>query len=131
MHVAHGGRCRLHRPAPATESYLDMSEVLAAARQRPQAIHPGYGFLSENAGLCRGCAAAGIVFVGPAPTPSRDGLEGRVEAPDGRGRRAGSCLVITATSRTPDFLPSKPSRWAIPLLIKASAGGGGKGMRGA
>ena len=72
-------------PPPARASYLDVSAILAAARQTgADAIHPGYGFLSENAGFVRACDAAGLIFIGPCAGGGReDGLEDRVEADRG------------------------------------------------
>ena len=119
-------------PAPARESYLNIERILAAARQTgAQAIHPGYGFLSENAEFAEACAAAGIVFIGPAAAcDSRHGIEGRCERTDAQSRRAADTGLRWARSIGP-IVParSRPDAIGYPVMIKANAGGGGKGMR--
>src|SRR5205814_8938549 len=83
LHVALADEAvRIGRPAPARESYLKSDAILAAARQTgAQALHPGYGFLSENAAFAESCAAAGVVFVGPPPSAIRAmGLKDRAKA---------------------------------------------------
>src|ERR1041384_3158339 len=73
LHVAMADEAARIGPPPARESYLDADAILAAAkRTSAQAIHPGYGFLSENAAFAEACAAAGIVFIGPTPRQMRD-----------------------------------------------------------
>ncbi|WP_312916598.1 acetyl/propionyl/methylcrotonyl-CoA carboxylase subunit alpha [Stenotrophomonas sp.] len=116
--------------APATESYLRAEVILDAARRSgAQAIHPGYGFLSENAGFARACHAAGIVFIGP-PAGAIDAMGDKSSA---------KALMQTANvpltpgyhgeRQEPEFLRSQADAIGYPVLIKASAGGGGKGMR--
>ena len=90
MHVAMAGEAWRLGPAPAAESYLDVERVIGAATESgADAVHPGYGFLSENPALIEACDAAGIVFVGPpAGAVLRDGAQGRGETRNGRCRRA-------------------------------------------
>lgn len=117
-------------PPPAAESYLDASKILDAARMTDaDAIHPGYGFVSERGTFARACADAGIVFVGPSP----DTLDvtGDKVAARALAMEAGARLV----PGTPGPVDSEAaaiiaaSRIGYPLLIKAAAGGGGKGMQ--
>jgi 3-methylcrotonyl-CoA carboxylase alpha subunit len=117
-------------PAPAAESYLAIDRLIAAAKQaRADCIHPGYGFLAENAAFATACAAAGIVFVGPPPAAiSAMGLKDRAKA---LMQKAGVPVVAGyhGERQDPDFLKRKAYETGYPVLIKAVAGGGGKGMR--
>jgi 3-methylcrotonyl-CoA carboxylase alpha subunit len=117
-------------PAPAAQSYLVIDRLIAAARQaRADCIHPGYGFLSENAAFATACAAAGIVFVGPPPAAiSAMGLKDRAKA---LMQKAGVPVVpgYHGERQDPDFLKRKAYETGYPVMIKAVAGGGGKGMR--
>jgi 3-methylcrotonyl-CoA carboxylase alpha subunit len=117
-------------PAPARESYLDAQRLLAAARaSAADAIHPGYGFLSENADFAEACADAGIVFIGPPPAAIR--AMGSKSAAKSIMADAGVPLVpgYHGERQEADFLAAEAERIGYPVLIKASAGGGGKGMR--
>jgi 3-methylcrotonyl-CoA carboxylase alpha subunit len=117
-------------PAPAAQSYLHMDALLDAARTTgAQAIHPGYGFLAENAAFARRCAQAGLIFVGPPP-----------EAIEAMGAKdAAKRLVVQAdVPVVPGFdapgaddaqLIAAAAKVGYPLLVKAAAGGGGRGMR--
>jgi 3-methylcrotonyl-CoA carboxylase alpha subunit len=112
------------------DSYLRGDAIIEAARRTgAQAIHPGYGFLSENAGFARDCAAAGLVFVGPSPE-AIDAM-GSKSAAKALMERAGVPLTpgYHGDRQEPDFLLAEARRIGFPLLIKAVAGGGGKGMR--
>jgi 3-methylcrotonyl-CoA carboxylase alpha subunit len=117
-------------PAPARESYLDGDKIVALARQIGAAsIHPGYGFLSENAEFAEACAAAGIVFIGPPPSAIRAmGLKSAAKA---LMQKAGVPVTpgYHGDNQTPKFLKEKAYEIGYPVLIKAIAGGGGKGMR--
>ncbi len=117
-------------PAPVRESYLKGEAILAAAKQTgAEAIHPGYGFLSENAAFAEACAAAGIVFVGPPPTAIRAmGLKDRAKA---LMEKAGVAVVpgYLGDDQSTDRLAKEAGKIGYPVLIKAVAGGGGKGMR--
>jgi 3-methylcrotonyl-CoA carboxylase alpha subunit len=117
-------------PAPARESYLDGEAILEAARRTgAQAVHPGYGFLSENAEFAEACAAAGLVFIGPPPEAIR--AMGSKSAAKALMAAAGVPLVpgYHGVSQDIALLKAEAARIGYPVLIKASAGGGGKGMR--
>ena len=117
-------------PAPAAESYLHIGRILDAARQAgAQAIHPGYGFLAENAAFARACADAGLVFIGPPPA-AIEAMGDKIAA-KATVAAAGVPVVPGAGERgmtEQDLLDAAPAI-GFPLLIKPSAGGGGKGMR--
>ncbi len=96
----------------------------------PQAIHPGYGFLSENADFAEACAAAGLVFIGPPPAAIRAmGSQGRGQDADGARRRAAGARLSRRGAGPGRRWRRRPTRIGYPVLIKAIAGGGGKGMR--
>jgi 3-methylcrotonyl-CoA carboxylase alpha subunit len=112
------------------ESYLDIESILSAARESgAQAVHPGYGFLSENAQFAAACAKAGIVFVGP--TPEAIAAMGDKAAAKRLMEKAGVPLVpgYHGETQDPALLEREAQRIGFPVLIKPSAGGGGKGMR--
>ncbi len=120
--------------ATPTDTYLDVDAVVAAARRSgADAVHPGYGFLSEDAGFARACVAAGLVFVGPPPEVI-EAMGSKLNGQGHHGRpRACPC---SPPSRSPRAAPHSTARsrdavaalgW--PVLVKASAGGGGRGMR--
>jgi len=117
-------------PAPARESYLRGDAILDAARRTgAQAIHPGYGFLSENADFAQACAEAGIVFIGPSAAAIR--AMGDKSAAKALMQQAGVPLTpgYHGDDQAPEFLRGQADGIGYPVLIKASAGGGGKGMR--
>src|SRR3954464_3742346 len=117
-------------PAPAPDSYLAIPKMLEAAREaRADAIHPGYGFLSENAAFASACVEAGLIFVGP-PADVIAQMGSKINA----RRLVSSAGVPVVPGETPGDQSDAGIRQAIeriglPALIKASAGGGGKGMR--
>ncbi|MEB1609438.1 acetyl/propionyl/methylcrotonyl-CoA carboxylase subunit alpha [Xanthomonas campestris pv. campestris] len=116
--------------APAQQSYLRGDAILEAARASgAQAIHPGYGFLSENAAFADACAQAGIVFIGPPAAAIR--AMGDKSAAKALMQRAGVPLTpgYHGNEQAPAFLRAQADAIGYPVLIKASAGGGGKGMR--
>ncbi|MFH2089651.1 MAG: biotin carboxylase N-terminal domain-containing protein [Pseudomonadota bacterium] len=129
-HVALADEAVRIGPAPAAESYLKVDAILDAARLTgAQAVHPGYGFLSENAGFARACIEAGLVFIGPPP-----------EAIAAMGDKAGAKRRMAAAGvpTAPGYLgedqsdarlTSEAEKLGYPLLVKAVAGGGGRGMR--
>ncbi|WP_457106601.1 ATP-binding protein [Methylobacterium sp. P5_C11] len=116
--------------APARQSYLVGARILDVARRAgAEAIHPGYGFLSENADFAAACAEAGLVFIGPPPAAIR-AMGSKAEA-KALMERAGVPLVPGYHGAAQDLpvLKEAAARIGYPVLIKASAGGGGKGMR--
>ena len=130
LHVALADEAVCIGPAAASESYLRGDTILEVARLTgAQAIHPGYGFLSENAGFAAACADSGITFIGPP-----------IEAIRVMGSKAQSKRVMSGadvplvpgyhgTAQDLDTLAAEAGRIGYPVLVKASAGGGGKGMR--
>ncbi len=117
-------------PSPAAQSYLSSERLIAAAQAAPaDCVHPGYGFLSENADFAQACLTAGIAFIGPPPAAIRAiGLKDRAKA---LMENAGVPVVpgYHGERQEPKFLKQKAYELGYPLLIKAIAGGGGKGMR--
>ena len=130
-HVLEADEAVLLGPAEARASYLDVAKVIAAARQTgADAIHPGYGFLSENAELSRACSDAGITFIGP----TADVLEGSADKLTVKRRVAAAGVPVIpgpleAVPEDEAALRVAAAATGYPLLLKASAGGGGKGMR--
>jgi len=129
-HVSAADRAIRIGPAPAGESYLSIPKILDAARSSgADAIHPGYGFLSENAAFAAACGGAGVTFVGPPPDAIAK-MGSKIEA----RRIAAAAGVPVVPGETPDDqsdagIRAAVDRIGLPALIKASAGGGGKGMR--
>jgi 3-methylcrotonyl-CoA carboxylase alpha subunit len=117
-------------PAPAAQSYLSIQRILdAAARTGAQAVHPGYGFLSENAAFARGCACAGLVFIGP-PAIAMEAMGDKIRAK--ATVAAAGVPVVPGSGGTgcdDDALAAAAAAIGYPVLLKPSAGGGGKGMR--
>src|SRR5690348_9516503 len=130
LHVRVADEAHLIGPPPARESYLVIDRLIeAASLAHAECIHPGYGFLSENAQFAEACAAAGIVFVGPPPSAIRAmGLKDQAKA---LMEKAGVPVVpgYHGELQEPKFLKEKAYQIGYPVLIKAVAGGGGKGMR--
>lgn len=117
-------------PAPAAESYLSVDALLAAAaRTGAQAVHPGYGFLAENARFARACAEAGLVFIGPS-AEAIDLMGDKIRAKE-TVRAAGVPVVPGSSGSGLDDaqLAAAAREIGLPVLLKPSAGGGGKGMR--
>ncbi|MGW5093462.1 acetyl-CoA carboxylase biotin carboxylase subunit [Streptomyces nodosus] len=117
-------------PAPAAESYLSVERLLAAAaRTGAQAVHPGYGFLAENAAFARACAEAGLVFIGP-PAEAISLMGDKIRAKE-TVRAAGVPVVpgSDGSGLTDEQLAEAAHTIGMPVLLKPSAGGGGKGMR--
>jgi geranyl-CoA carboxylase alpha subunit len=117
-------------PAPATDSYLSLERILEAARRSgAEAIHPGYGFLAENAAFAEACAAADLVFIGPPAAAIR--LMGNKAAAKRRMREAGVPCVpgYDGADQGNETLAAEAAAIGFPVMVKAAAGGGGKGMR--
>ena len=117
-------------PPPAIDSYLSIDAILAAARQSgAQAVHPGYGFLSENADFASACKAAGLTFIGPPPE-AIDGMGSKIAARK-TAIEAGVPVVPgeTPTDQSNDAIADAARRVGFPVLLKPSEGGGGIGMK--
>ncbi|UGB37039.1 acetyl/propionyl/methylcrotonyl-CoA carboxylase subunit alpha [Frateuria soli] len=116
-------------PRPA-DSYLRGDAILEVARKAgAQAIHPGYGFLSENTGFARACVEAGVVFIGPRPA-SIDAMGSKAAAKALMEKHAVPLVPgYHGENQDPAFLAEQARKTGFPLMIKAAAGGGGKGMR--
>lgn len=129
-HVAVCDEAALIGPAPAKESYLRADKIIEVALATgAQAIHPGYGFLSENSEFANACAKAGIAFIGP-PASAIEAM-GSKSAAKSLMEKAQVPLVpgYHGDNQEADFLQNEADRIGYPVLLKASAGGGGKGMR--
>jgi acetyl/propionyl-CoA carboxylase alpha subunit len=127
-HVRAMDRAEWIGPTPATESYLSSDAILDAARRsEAEAIHPGYGFLSESAAFARAVESAGLVFVGP-PAETMEGLGNKLAA-----RRTAADAGVAVTPgllvAVEDARPAEVEDLGYPLLVKAAAGGGGRGVR--
>ena len=129
-HVRMADEAYLLGPAPAADSYLNIGKILDLARRvGADAVHPGYGFLSENAAFAQACSDAGLIFVGPPAAAIR-----------AMGSKSASKAAMAAVGvpvapgyhgedQAPQRLLAEAQRVGFPLIIKASAGGGGKGMQ--
>jgi 3-methylcrotonyl-CoA carboxylase alpha subunit len=130
MHVAMADEAVLLGPARARDSYLNMERVIEAARKSgAEAVHPGYGFLSESADFAQACADAGLVFVGPTAAMIR--LMGSKSGSKLLMEQAGVPLVpgYHGEAQDEETLAAAAAKIGFPVLVKASAGGGGRGMR--
>src|SRR6202022_1245475 len=130
MHVALADEAVCIGPPPAKDSYLNIPAIIAAAREaRAEAVHPGYGFLSENADFAQACADAGLIFVGPSAETIR--LMGSKSAAKARMESSGVPVVpgYHGDDQSIATLQAAADRIGYPVLVKASAGGGGRGMR--
>jgi acetyl-CoA/propionyl-CoA carboxylase, biotin carboxylase, biotin carboxyl carrier protein len=129
LHVAYADEAYLVGPTPAAESYLAVGRILdAAERSGAQAVHPGYGFLAENADFARAVEEAGLVWIGPPPAAIE--LMGNKTAARSAMQEAGVPIIPGTTDPvgSVDELLALGDEIGYPLLIKATAGGGGKGM---
>ncbi len=130
LHVRKADEAYPIGPAAATESYLNISRILdVAARSGADAIHPGYGFLSENAKFARACADAGVKFIGPTAA-AMDAMGSKTRARQAM-ERAGVPFVPGTSRGLESFEQAEQvaARIGYPVMLKAAAGGGGKGMR--
>jgi acetyl-CoA/propionyl-CoA carboxylase, biotin carboxylase, biotin carboxyl carrier protein len=129
LHVAYADEAFLLGPTPAPESYLAIDRILdAAQRSGAQAVHPGYGFLAENAAFAQAVEEAGLVWIGPPPAAIE--LMGNKTAARTAMQAAGVPIIPGTTDPVPSVgeLLALGEELGYPLLIKAAAGGGGKGM---
>ncbi len=129
-HVQLADTAVLIGPPPATESYLNQPAILEAARQTGvDAIHPGYGFLAENAAFARACAEAGFIFIGPNPVAIE--LMGHKQAAKALVAQASVPVLpgYGGEDQSDGRFQDEAEKIGTPLLVKAAAGGGGKGMR--
>jgi 3-methylcrotonyl-CoA carboxylase alpha subunit len=130
LHVQAADEARLLGPAPARESYLNIGRLIAVARESgAEAIHPGYGFLSEKAEFAEACAAAGLIFIGPPAIAIR--AMGSKSAAKALMEKAGVPVVPGYHGEVQEIetFAREAKRLGFPVLLKAAAGGGGKGMR--
>ena len=129
-HVRMADDAALIGPAPVGESYLDMARILRACQEtRADAVHPGYGFLSENAAFARACEEAGLVFIGPSPESIA--LMGNKAVAKRHMIEAGVPCVpgYESQDQSDNALLGAAATIGYPLMVKAAAGGGGRGMR--
>ena len=130
LHVLYADQAMPIGPAPSRESYLRIDRILDAAKKTgAEAIHPGYGFLAENAAFARACRDEGILFIGPSPE-SIDAMGSKTESRQ-RMKAAGVPVVpgLTEAVQSFDEIADFARSAGFPIMIKASAGGGGKGLR--
>ena len=130
LHVRYADEAYLIGPAPSRESYLRMDAILDAARRSgADAIHPGYGFLSENATFAQACREAGVVFIGPSP----EAITAMGEKTAARRVAVAAGVPVVPGALHPladqDAILKEAARIGFPLMLKAAAGGGGKGLR--
>ncbi|HLK47453.1 MAG TPA: acetyl-CoA carboxylase biotin carboxylase subunit [Bryobacteraceae bacterium] len=129
LHVRMADEAERLGPAPSSESYLRIDRILEAARKHgAEAIHPGYGFLSENAEFAEACEQAGLVFIGPSPDSIR-ALGSKTAARENAVRAGTPVVPGTAGGVNLDEARAFGRAHGYPVLLKAVAGGGGKGMR--
>jgi len=129
-HVALADKAVRIGASPAPQSYLSIDALLAAARRTgADAVHPGYGFLSERADFARACAAAGLVFIGP-PASAIEAMGDKARAKQRMVAAGVPCIAgYLGDAQDDDRLRSEALALGLPLLVKAVAGGGGRGMR--
>jgi len=128
LHVRVADEAHPIGPAAASESYLRVDTIIDTARRAGcDAIHPGYGFLSENPALPEACERAGITFIGPAASAMRQ--MGSKTAARARMQEAGVPIVPGATCDTTEEATAAATKIGFPVMLKAASGGGGKGMR--
>src|ERR1700756_3183643 len=130
LHVRMADEAMRIGPPPSAESYLDIPRIVEACRQRgAEAVHPGYGFLSENPAFARALAKVGVAFIGP-PADAIAAMGDKIES-----KKLARAAGVPSVPGHLDVVPDADTAVAIsrdigfPVMIKASAGGGGKGMR--
>jgi geranyl-CoA carboxylase alpha subunit len=129
-HVAYADRAVCVGPARVSASYLDIPRIIAAARSAgADAVHPGYGLLSENAAFARACAEAGLVFIGPRPE-TIELMGNKRRARVAMAQQGVPCVPgYDGEDQSPALLEREAARIGFPIMVKAAAGGGGRGMR--
>src|SRR5256885_8820935 len=129
LHVREANEAYAIGPAPAAQSYLHINAIIEVAKKSgAEAIHPGYGFLAENTAFVEACEEAGIVFIGP-PAPAMRLMGSKIAAKQlALSVHAAVIPGYNGDSKDDAVLRQEAERIGLPLLIKASAGGGGKGM---
>lgn len=130
LHVRYADEAYYIGPSPSNESYLDINKILDVAKQsNANAVHPGYGFLSENATFAEECSKAGIIFIGPSPEAIRT-MGDKITA---RNKMIAANVPVVPGMDLPEVTPELPKivgeKIGYPVMVKATAGGGGKGMR--
>lgn len=130
LHARYAGEAYYIGPSPSAESYLNIDKIMEVAKaSKAEAIHPGYGFLSENATFSRRCREEGIIFIGPSPE-AIEGMGDKITA-----RKTMIAAGVPVVPGTTEKVTSEEEALSVireiglPVMIKASAGGGGKGMR--
>jgi acetyl-CoA carboxylase biotin carboxylase subunit len=129
LHVSKADEAYHIGPAPAAQSYLDIEKIIATAKNcGAEAIHPGYGFLSENAAFARACAEAGIKFIGP-PASAMEIMGSKTRARQAVQAAGVPMVPGSAKGLSLEESEALAAKIGYPVMIKAAAGGGGKGMR--
>lgn len=129
LHVRYADEAYCIGPAPARESYLRIDRIIdVAIRAKVDAVHPGYGFLAENALFARACAEAGLAFVGP-PAQALQAMGNKIEARRTVAKQDVPVVPGTYEPLRDDEMIAAANQVGFPLFVKAAAGGGGKGMR--
>ena len=129
LHVRYADEAYCIGPAPSRESYLRIDKIIDVARKAGvDAIHPGYGFLAENAEFAAACADAGITFIGPSPD-AIEKMGDKISARETVARRNVPLVPGSPPGLSDDELYACAKEIGFPVMVKASAGGGGKGMR--
>ena len=130
LHVTEADEAVCIGPAPAKESYLVIEKIIAAAKTSgAQAIHPGYGFLSENAAFSQACKDAGLVFIGP-DAESILAMGNKSAAKERMLKAKVPCVPgYQGKEQSDEFLVKESKKIGLPVMVKAAAGGGGRGMR--
>src|SRR5271163_1140476 len=130
LHVRQADEAVRIGPPPARDSYLNIAALLAAAKlAAADAVHPGYGFLSENAAFAEACAGAGLVFIGP-PAAAIHAMGNKARAKKLMAAAGITCVPgYEGADQSDDTMLAEGRRIGFPLMVKAAAGGGGRGMR--
>src|SRR3712207_2565109 len=131
LHVRRADEAYLLGPPPASESYLNIEKIIEVCREAgAEAVHPGYGFLAENAAFAKALEDAGITFIGP-PASAIDAMGSKTNARE-LMKKAGVPIIPGTTEPVPDYeaaLKLAKDEIGFPIAVKASGGGGGKGFR--